>query len=294
MSDFPFLAQRLFNTPVLVHPRRGELIVAALAQRLGIDMLERQGGTLVPMMWDDDDDDELADANATPDQGYDLIGDCAVIAVRGTLVQRCGSLRPYSGMTGYNGLRQVFLTALADPAVGRIAFDICSGGGEVHGCFDLVDTIFAARGTKPLAAILNEYAYSAAYAIASAVDPGCIYVPRTGGTGSIGVVVAHSDLSGAADKAGLKVTFITNEGAERKIDGNQWQPLSDEAFADIKAKVDATAAIFHETVARNRGLTVAAVRAMRAATYQGADGVDVGLADACIAPDAAFAAFLAA
>jgi ClpP class serine protease len=64
-------------------------------------------------------------------------------------------------------------------------------------------------------AILNECAFSGAYAIASAADR--ITVPRTGGTGSIGVVWMHCDFSGALNDAGIKVTFV-KRGA-RKIDG---------------------------------------------------------------------------
>ena len=133
---------------------------------------------------------------------------------------------------------------------------------------------------------------SAAYAIASAVDPGSIYVPRTGGTGSIGVICMHADFSEALTKAGIRVTFITNEGADRKADGHPEIPLSPEALAAFKADIDAMGALFHETVARNRGLSVAAVRDQRAGTFMGANGVSAGLADAVMAPDAAFAAFL--
>ncbi|TOL42864.1 serine peptidase, partial [Vibrio parahaemolyticus] len=70
-----------------------------------------------------------------------------------------------------------------------ICLDIDSPGGEVAGCFDLVDLIYELRGKKPIYAILSENAYSAAYAIASAADK--IYVPRTGGVGSVGVIVIH-------------------------------------------------------------------------------------------------------
>ena len=193
-------------------------------------------------------------------------------------------------MTGYNGIRQALLSAIADPQVQRIALDINSGGGEVAGCFDLVDTIFELRGEKPIAAILTESAYSAAYAIASAADT--IYVPRTGGTGSIGVICMHVDLSEALTKAGLKVTFITNEGADRKTDGHSEIPLSKEALAAFQSEIDEMGALFQETVARNRGLAASAVRDMRAGTFMGSAGITAGLANAVRAPDAAFADFL--
>jgi ClpP class serine protease len=69
----------------------------------------------------------------------------AVIPISGTLVQKLGSLRPYSGMTGYDGIRQAFLTAMEDQDVSGICLDIDSPGGEVAGCFDLVDVIYSSR-----------------------------------------------------------------------------------------------------------------------------------------------------
>ena len=48
-------------------------------------------------------------------------------------MQKLGTLRPYSGMTGYDGIRQNFLEALSDPAVEAIVLDIDSPGGEVAG-----------------------------------------------------------------------------------------------------------------------------------------------------------------
>ena len=118
-------------------------------------------------------------------------------------------------------------------------------------------------------------------------------MPRTGGTGSNGVICMHLDMAEAYSKAGLKVTFITSEGADRKTDGHSEIPLSDAAYAAIKADVDAMGDLLHETVGRNRGLAASAVRGQKAATFMGAAGVAAGLADAVMAPDAALRALLA-
>jgi len=285
---FGFLAQRLANVPLAIHPRKAEIIAAAVADRLNIAVIHTARA-------DDEDFDFTSprrgrsrDGDADP--GYDVLGGAALIKVVGTLVQKSGSVRPWSGMTGYDGLRQAFLTAMVDPAVQMVVFDIDSPGGEVSGCFDLVDTIYEARGQKPIAAVLNEFAFSAAYAIASAVDPGRIYVPRTGGTGSIGVIAMHVDWSEAIAKAGLKPTLITY--GDKKADGRSEIPLSDSALADLQSDIDTLGVMFVETVARNRGLSVKAVRAMQAATYLGAEGVRAGLADAVMAPSDAFRALL--
>lgn len=218
---------------------------------------------------------------------YGLIDGVAIIPIRGVLFQ--GGWGSYWS-TGYDWIRRGFLAAVADPEVRAIVLDVNTPGGEVAGCFDLADTIYAARGTKPIAAILAENAYSAGYALASSADPGRIYVPRTGGTGSIGVIWMHVDWSAALTECGIKVTFFTY--GQRKADGHPEIPLSKEARTRFQADVDTMGDLFVETVARNRILPAAKVRGTQAATYLGQQGVDLGLADAVMAPDAAFQALL--
>lgn len=279
MTRFAHLSQRLFNQPVAIHPDKAEVVIAALADRLGVAQLFRADGRPSAMIAPDLDDD-WADAPG----GYDNVQGVAVIGIEGTLVQRSGALRPYSGMTGYDGIRQNFLTALTDPEIRAIALDIDSPGGEVAGCFDLVDTIYNSRGDKPIWAILNENAFSAAYAIASAADR--IIVPRTGGVGSIGVMCMHVDFSKALSGSGIVVTFIQH--GERKTDGASEKPLADEARARLQNDIDAMGDLFIQTVARNRGMPAASVRATQASTFLASQGVDLGLADAIMAPDEAF------
>lgn len=293
MIDLPLLAQELFNTPLAIHPRKAEVALAALADRMGIANISRLDGSLVPVAMEDDEAFISAPARTRrADPGYDLLGGLAIIPIAGTLAQKTRSLRPYSGLTGYDGVRQAFATSLVDDDVKMPVFDISSGGGPVAGLFDLVDDIYAARGTKPIAAILSESAYSAAYVLASAVDPGRIYVPRTGGTGSNGCICMHVDYSKAINSAGLKVTFITSEGADRKTDGHSEIPLSADAYDAIKADVDEMGTLLHETVGRNRGLAASTVRGQKAATFMGAAGVAAGLADHVMSPSAATAALL--
>lgn len=281
------LAHKIFNTPLAIHPRKAEVIVAALADHLGMVQPIVIGGPRAGF-YDDGDDEFSKPSSKRDDIGYDITpGGIAVIEVKGTLVQRSANLRPYSGMTGYNNIRRHIASAMTNPSVKGIVLDIDSPGGEVAGCFDLVDYIYALRGVKPIGAILNEMAYSAAYAIASAADK--IYVPRTGGTGSVGVVTMHVDMSKALDKDGFKVTFITY--GDKKAEGNPYEPLPDDAKAAIQVDIDAMGRLFVETVARNRGLSVEAVENTQAACYMGRYGVDIGFADMLASPDQAFADF---
>lgn len=286
MKRFGYLAQRVCNVPLAIHPRKAEIVAAVLADRLNIAVVR---------LADADDEFDFTTpsrksrADGGEDPGYDVLAGVAQIAIEGTLVQKSGYVRPCSGLTGYDGLRQAYLTALADPAVRAIALDVDSPGGECAGCFDLVDTLYENRGEKPVWAILNEVAFSAAYALASAADK--VVVPRSGGTGSIGVIVMHVDWSKAIAEAGLKPTLIVY-GA-KKSDGRPEIPLAEDALQDIQSDVDTLGELFVDTVARNRGLSAKAVRNMQAATFLGAEGVRVGLADAVMAPSDAFRALLA-
>jgi len=291
MTRFAHLAQRLFNRPLAIHPDKAEMLVAALADRLGIAHLrivteagERvlQAAELSAMQAG-----SLSEP-ARERKFYDLVDGVALIPVEGTLVHKLGSLNPWSGMTGYDGTRTKIVAALADPDVRGILFDVDSYGGEVSGCFDLVDTIHAARGVEPIRAILTETACSAAYAIASAADE--ISMPRTGSAGSIGVICMHVDWSRAMDKDGVTVTLV-HAGAH-KADGNPYQPLPDEVRKRWQAEIDAVGDLFAGTVARNRGLKKSAVLATEALTYPGESALAVGLVDRIESPDAAFGRFL--
>ena len=283
MTDFAHLSQRLFNVPLAITPHKAEVVMAALADRLGVAQLFRADGQLVQLAGFDLEDDAPA-----RDRPYEVVAGVAVIPITGTLVNKLGSMRPYSGMTGYDGIRANLSIALADESVRAIAFDIESPGGEVSGCFDLVDDIFSARGDKPIWSILSESAYSAAYAIASATDR--IVVPRTGGTGSIGVIAMHVDFSKALAKDGITVTVLRSD--EFKAETNEFEPLTDGAYGRLMAEIAEMRDLFVDTVARNRGLAASKVGATKAATFMGSHGVSAGLADAVMAPSEAFRALV--
>lgn len=291
MNRFAHLATRLFNVPLIIDPSKAEVIVAALAERLGVTSIVRMNGqVLAPrqLVMEDEDDVIVFESGGRrrADTGYDMAGPIARIEIEGTLVHKLGTLRPSSGMTGYDGIRQSFVQAQLDPAARAIVLEIDSPGGEVSGCFDLCDMILDARGKKPVWAILNESAMSGGYAIGCCCDK--LVLPRTGRTGSIGVVQMHCDFSKMLDKEGIRVTFITR--GDFKADGAPELPLSAEARARFQAQIDYTGEVFEGLVSKARGLSTGAIREMNAATFQGPPSVALGLADAVMAPDAAYRA----
>jgi len=275
---YPLLASLVFGQAHMIEPGKLDVILRVLADRMDmqLDMSER-----VPIgAFDDPNKFAPTQVDAKRDACADVGSGVAVLSVGGTLVHRASSLDAMSGLTSYAQLSSAFNAMLGNSQIAHIVLDVNSPGGSVNGAFDFADEIFSARGRKPITAIVDESAYSAAYAIASAADE--IVVPRTGGVGSIGVVAAHLDRSEANERQGIKVNYVY--AGARKIDGNPNAPLSDEAHAELKAEVDRIYGLFVETVARNRGLSVDAVRGTEAGVFRGPAAIDHRLADRVQAP----------
>jgi signal peptide peptidase SppA len=180
----------------------------------------------------------------------------AVIPVFGSLSHRMGMFSDFSGGTSYTGIRGALRSALADPNVSAILLEIDSPGGNVDGLPELADELYAARGQKPIGAIANTMAASAAYWLGSQVDD--FAVTPSGVVGSIGVYMMHVDESQMNERIGLSVTYIS--AGEHKTEGNPDAPLSDEAREYLQSQVDAIYGQFVDAVARGRGASKKAVR----------------------------------
>jgi signal peptide peptidase SppA len=217
---------------------------------------------------------------------YSVISGVAVIPISGVLVHGNTSLWDE---TDYGSISTQFDGAMDNPEVRGIALQIASPGGEVSGLFELAETIYDKKTEKPVWAILDDHAYSAAYALASAADK--VTIPRAGGVGSIGVLTIHLDLTKLLETTGVKVSLI--QYGERKTDYSPFRPLSDVAKTRLQADVDTIGEMFVEMVGRNRRLSRAKVRATEAGIFMGNQGVEQGFADAIMSPQQAFAALVA-
>ncbi|MFN3616042.1 MAG: S49 family peptidase [Rubrimonas sp.] len=295
------IAQRVFNTPLMVDPAKALAFLTGLGPRItgreiSIDGLavdpEDQATATLPARASLFGDDLTSRQARNGSQPFAVVDGIAVIEIAGTLVHRGAWIGQSSGLTSYEGIAAQLQAALADPAIRGIALDIESFGGEVAGAFDLADRLRAARHVKPVQAFFADHALSAAYALASQADR--IILPRTGAVGSIGVVAMHSDMSGALDQKGIAVTLI-HAGA-RKVDANPYQPLPEAVRDRIAGKLEDLRQLFAETVAEGRGRRLDTLRALgtEAAVFRGEAAVFAGLADEVADPITAFRAFAAA
>lgn len=295
------IAQRVFNTPLMVDPAKALAFLTGLGPRItgreitveGMPVNPRDQATAaLPARASLFSDDLTSRQARNGSQPFTVVDGIAVIEIAGTLVHRGAWIGQSSGLTSYEGIAAQLQAALADPAIRGIVLDIDSFGGEVAGAFDLADRIRMARTQKPVQAFVADHALSAAYALAAQADR--IILPRTGAVGSIGVVAMHSDMSGALDQKGIAVTLI-HAGA-RKVDANPYQPLPEAVRDRIAGELEDLRQLFAETVAEGRGRRLDTLRALgtEAAVFRGEAAVFAGLADEVADPVTAFRAFAAA
>ena len=187
MKNLTHVAARFINTPLMLYPPKLEVIIKALGPRLGIDA-QLVPRSEVPAV--------LAESyeSAGDDAEYQVVDGVAVIGVQGTLLKKDTWMSTWSGCTSYQSIQRQVTDAVNDARVRAILLDIDSPGGETTGCFELTDYIYSVRGLKPIYAVANDGAFSAAYAIASAADK--VYVTRMGAVGSVGVYALHTSQAG--------------------------------------------------------------------------------------------------
>jgi signal peptide peptidase SppA len=272
------IADLIFGQVLCIQHAKLETMLSVLSRRLNIVDAEGfsidQGMAYVPGQ-------EIAAQRkgvvaAGGGQGWQDVGHgVAVLPVSGSLVSRSRGLDTMSGLQSYRQIGNDFQALMADNSVQHIVMHIDSPGGSVNSLPDLVDQITAARGVKPVTALVDDNAYSAAYWLAAAADE--VVVSRTSGTGSIGALAVHVDRSAANERNGVKVTAIAS--GERKAMLSPDAPLSDMAREQLQAMVDEMGTMFIDGVAQLRGLSAKKVRDMQAGIFQGAQGVDQGLAD---------------
>jgi len=292
----PHLAGRVFGVPLLIQPQKLSVILQAIGPRLGLRQAEIEieglGAPLVARLpLDDGEDLDEMDDGARRQKPYLVTPDgIAVIGVSGTLVKKASWLDAVSGMQSYESIRADFQDAVRDPRIQGILLDVDSPGGEVGGLFDLADEIYNARAEKPCFAIADDDAFSAAYAIASSAQR--LFVTRTGGVGSVGVIALHLDQSAFDEKAGRKYTAIY--AGARKNDFNPHEALSSAAKDELQAEIDRLYDMFVGTVARNREMKPALVRNTEAGLCYAEKAISAGFADQVGTFDAALNAVLEA
>ncbi len=195
-----------------------------------------------------------------------------VVHISGPLAHHAGFFDSYDAIT------ERVEDAFCDDDARAVVLKIDSPGGDANGVFEANRAIRAMRAEwqKPLFAYSDESMYSAAYALGCAADE--VWLPQTGGVGSVGVICSIEDRTKQNEKAGKNIKLVTT-GA-RKGDSHPDRELTPEVLASVQATVNQLGNVFFETVAECRGIEASEVQSLEAACYMGAFAVNSGLADA--------------
>jgi signal peptide peptidase SppA len=245
---FPHVRRALYERPWAMDPAAFEAMVEIIERRISGVRMSR------------DEIDAALEPSAARRQTKAVAapGAIAVLSLRGVIAHRAASVEDISGPPGTSTERfgEAFDAAVADPNITSILIDVDSPGGEVFGVQELGEKIFAARGSKPIEAIANAYAASAAYWLGTQADS--LSMTPSGQVGSVGVIMAHDDVSAAAEKAGVKRTYIT--AGKFKAEGNQFAPLDEEAVEHYGTQVREYYDTFVSAVSRGRKTSLKDVR----------------------------------
>lgn len=270
MTSLIHIADRVLNRPLLITRDKAQVVLSVLAGRIGVNLPEAS-------RFEGESVERDEDGRPVRGKPYKVASGVAIITITGSLVNRGAWIGASSGLTSYEGIGHQIKTALSDPSVQSVILDLHSPGGEAVGAFETAELVRQLSAKKRTVALVNGMAASAAYAIASGANE--IVTTETGISGSIGVVLLHADFSRQLDKEGITPTLI-HAGAH-KVDGNPYEPLSEDVRDDLQSEVDAFYSAFLKAVAKGRGsrLTVAAARKTEARTFIGQAAVEAGVAD---------------
>lgn len=255
-----FLSELYSKTskPLFVHPQLGKSLIDSYLRMGNSAEIEQSNG------------DGLGSS-----VGVIIQEGIAVLDISGSLVDREMVVPCAQSPVSYEAIKMEMELLLENSDITTIIARLDTPGGVASQNMDLSDFIYNSRGKgKKLIAVVDDMAYSAGFGIASAFEE--IWISRTGGVGSVGVVSYHEDHSKYLAKQGIKVEYIY--AGDKKVFGNPAEPLSDEARTDFQNEVSRLYDIFTETVARNLSMTVADVRETQAGTFHGKKAIEAGFA----------------
>lgn len=247
------------ETPVSKHEKRGA--AAFPAQTLWAireDVLPTLEAIMEGALSQEEARERLGLSKAAAQTSQVAGGSVAVISLQGVITPRGGLLSMLLGIGGggLQGFRTSFREALSDESVSSVLLVVDSPGGLIDLVPETAAEIRGARGTKPIVAIANTDAASAAYWIASQADE--LVVTPSGQVGSIGVFVRHEDFSRMDEMMGVKTTLI--RAGKFKAEANPFEPLNDAAKGHLQETVDDLYGMFVADVAAGRGVKAADVK----------------------------------
>jgi signal peptide peptidase SppA len=225
------------------------------------------------------------------DRTYEIHQGVALVPVQGVLCKHAGNINDVSSPSGtsYESFAADLRTAINDPEVRGIMLHVESGGGIVDGGEQALSAVTAARAVKPVRAFIDGIGASMAYRIAMTAER--VDATPSSLVGSIGVIATVRGTSEKAAKNGDK--FYTLRSGKQKAPGQPGEDWNPEQLASRQRVIDQMAELFYADVAKARGLSGDALKAVTDGDcYLAADGQRLGLIDSVTSFDEALTSFV--
>lgn len=194
---------------------------------------------------------EEAGAHGSGEDGANIQNGVGILPIHGPIFGKANLMTQLSGATSMEAFRQDLASMVENPQVKSVLLDIDSPGGTSDMVAEAGAEIFAARDAKPIYALANGMAGSAAYWLASQATKA--YSSPSGSVGSIGAFTVHEDQSVADANAGRKYTFVS--AGKYKTEGNPHLPLTQEGREYRQELIDELYGEFVDAVASGRNVS---------------------------------------
>jgi signal peptide peptidase SppA len=179
----------------------------------------------------------------------------------------------------YRNIQEALLQAKNDSQISAVLLDIDSSGGSAEALQETALLVRETAKVKPVYAYTQTKMLSAAYWLASQATK--VLASPASVVGSIGVVAMHYDMSKKMEKEGIQVTVLRS--AESKAVPNIYEPLSEEAKANLQQIVNNLHEQFVKAVKTARGLPNEDKWAS-GKSFGAQEAVEIGLVDELVLP----------
>ena len=238
-NNYTHIMDKIMGTPWVITPESLQTILLIMDRKIAGEDIDTSEYAYGPMQ---------SELLTTGDEPATPVG---VLNLNGPIFPKANMMTQMSGATSIEKLQSDFRQMLSDDTIQSIVLNIDSPGGMSDLIMEMGDEIYSARGQKPIVAVANTTACSAAYWLGSQAEK--LFVTPSGQVGSVGVYTVHQDKSAQQEKEGVSTTMIS--AGKYKVEGSPFGPLSDDAKEHMQERVDETYSEFVSAVARGRGTT---------------------------------------
>lgn len=176
-------------------------------------------------------------------------GSVGILALSGPIFPKANLMTELSGATSVEQFQSEFRAMLNDDNVESIVLDIDSPGGLSSMIPEMAKEVYEGNKVKPIVAVANTMAASAAYYIGS--QAGRMFASPSALVGSIGTYTVHTDTTERDQAQGIKNTVIK----AGKFKAISEEPLDRDAKDHLQNYVDEVNEGFLQDVARGRRTT---------------------------------------